>query len=139
MWTKLNETMLKQMFPKPNFKGFMIDNTQANWNIIKIIYGYGDPFVRMVNKECTCLFHWIQSFDRHTKNLIKPKLQDQHNILCHQYKNAKSLWRLTISMLQFIVGGYHQGLLRRQVFMSLQIGLTFGIFMSTNGEVSWSM
>jgi hypothetical protein len=30
MWTKLNETMLKHKFPKPNFKGFMADNTQAN-------------------------------------------------------------------------------------------------------------
>ncbi len=34
-------------------------------------------------------------------------------------------------MLQFIIGGYHQGL--------LQIGLAFGIFVLGNGEVSWSM
>jgi len=27
---KLNETMLKHGFPKLNFKGFMIDNAQAN-------------------------------------------------------------------------------------------------------------
>ncbi len=27
MWTKLNETMLKNKFPKPNFKGFMVDST----------------------------------------------------------------------------------------------------------------
>jgi hypothetical protein len=26
MWTKLDETMMKHMFPKPNFKGFMVDN-----------------------------------------------------------------------------------------------------------------
>ncbi len=26
MWTKLNETMLKHEFPKPNFKGFMADS-----------------------------------------------------------------------------------------------------------------
>ncbi len=30
MWTKLNETMLKNGFPKPKFKGFMANNTQAN-------------------------------------------------------------------------------------------------------------
>jgi len=48
MWTKFNETMLKHEFPKPNFKGFMADNAQANWNIIRIVYGSGDPFVRMV-------------------------------------------------------------------------------------------
>ncbi len=26
MWTKLNETILKHGFPKPNFKGFMADS-----------------------------------------------------------------------------------------------------------------
>jgi len=30
MWTKLNETILKHGFPKPNFKGFMVDSAQAN-------------------------------------------------------------------------------------------------------------
>jgi len=43
MWTKLNETMLKHKFPKPNFKGFMVNNAQANWNVVKIIYGSKDP------------------------------------------------------------------------------------------------
>jgi hypothetical protein len=57
MWTKLIEMMLKHMFSKPNFKGFMVDNAQANWNFIKIVYGSRDPFIKMVNKECTCLFH----------------------------------------------------------------------------------
>jgi hypothetical protein len=27
MWTRLNEMMLQHGFPKPNFKGFMADNT----------------------------------------------------------------------------------------------------------------
>jgi hypothetical protein len=30
VWTKLNETMLKHRFPKPNFKGFMANNAQIN-------------------------------------------------------------------------------------------------------------
>jgi len=30
MWKKLNNTMFKHEFPKPNFKGFMVDNMQAN-------------------------------------------------------------------------------------------------------------
>jgi hypothetical protein len=30
MWTNLNETMLKHEFPKPNFKGFMVDSAQVN-------------------------------------------------------------------------------------------------------------
>jgi hypothetical protein len=56
----------------------MVDNTQANWNVIIIVYGSKDPSVRMVDEECTCLFNWIQSFNKHTKQLIKPKLQGEH-------------------------------------------------------------
>jgi hypothetical protein len=74
MWIKLNETMLKHGFPKSNFKGFMANNTQANWNMVKIIYGSGDPFIRTIDKECTYLFHRIQSLDKHTKQLLKIKL-----------------------------------------------------------------
>jgi hypothetical protein len=35
----------------------MADNTQANWNAFRIVYGLGDPYVKMVDKESTCLFH----------------------------------------------------------------------------------
>jgi hypothetical protein len=67
MWTRLNETILKHGFLKPNFKGFMANSTQANWNVIKIIYGSEDPFVKMVDKKHTFLFHWSHSLDKHTK------------------------------------------------------------------------
>jgi hypothetical protein len=33
--------------------------------------------------------------DKHTKKLMKLELQDQHNALCHQYKNVKSLMEAT--------------------------------------------
>jgi hypothetical protein len=82
--------MLKHGFLKPNFKAFMADNAHANWNVIRIIYSYGDPSIRMIDKECTCIFHWTQSFDKNTKQLIRPNLQDQHNVLCHEYTNEKS-------------------------------------------------
>jgi hypothetical protein len=59
--------------PNPNFKGFMVDNAQANWNTIQIVYGSGDLNELMVEKECMCYFHWTQSMDRHTKQQIKPK------------------------------------------------------------------
>ncbi len=52
----------------------MANNTQANWNMVKIIYGSGDPFIRTIDKECTYLFHRIQSLDKHTKQLLKIKL-----------------------------------------------------------------
>jgi hypothetical protein len=37
-------------------------------------YGFGDLFVKMVDKKRIYLFQWIQSLDNHTKKLIKPKL-----------------------------------------------------------------
>ncbi len=51
-----NETMLKHKFPKPDFKGFMVDSAQINWNAVIIIYGLKDPSIKIVDKECTCLF-----------------------------------------------------------------------------------
>ncbi len=54
---KLNKVMLKKGVPNPNFKGFMADNTQANWNVMQIAYGNGDPTKPMINKQQTCYFH----------------------------------------------------------------------------------
>jgi hypothetical protein len=61
------ETMMKHIFSKPNFKGFMANNTHVNWNVVKVVYGSSDATIKMVDKERTCLFHWIQSLDKHTK------------------------------------------------------------------------
>ncbi len=83
MWTKLNDMMQKHNFPKSNFKGFMVNNAQANYNVIRIVYELGDPSMKMIDKECTCLFHWIQLFDKHTKQLIKPEFQDQRIYFYH--------------------------------------------------------
>jgi hypothetical protein len=74
MWTKLNVTMMKHIFLKPNFKGFMANSAQVNWNAIKMVYGFGDAIIRMHDKEQTCLFHWTHSLDKHTKQLIKHEL-----------------------------------------------------------------
>jgi hypothetical protein len=49
------------------------------------------------------------------------------------------LGMLIVIMLSFVLSGFHLGLFLRQMSMSLAIGLTFGIFVSNNGEVSWSM
>ncbi len=42
MWTKLNQVMLRFGLINPNFIGFMANSAQANWNIVHIVYGYGD-------------------------------------------------------------------------------------------------
>jgi hypothetical protein len=40
--------MLTKGVPNPNFKGFMVSGAQANWNVIQIVYGGGDPGEPMV-------------------------------------------------------------------------------------------
>jgi hypothetical protein len=136
MRIKLNEMMFKNGFPKLNFKGL---TTHKPIGAIKIIYGYGDLFVRMVDKGYTFLFHWSHSLEKHTKQLIKHELQDEHKALCHQYKNANHLWMLIIITLSFVPSGFLLWLLIRQVSTSLAIDLAFGIFESDNREVSWSI
>jgi hypothetical protein len=37
--------------PKPKFKGFMADSTQANWNAVRVIYGSGDATIPMKDQE----------------------------------------------------------------------------------------
>jgi hypothetical protein len=69
----------------------MVDGAQANWNDVCIVYGIGDPMVKMVDKKWTYFFHWIKSLDRHTKQLITPKFHDQHKALYYEYKKTRSL------------------------------------------------
>jgi hypothetical protein len=52
----------------------MVDNVEANWNFVIIIYSSRDMNVGMVEKEHTCLFHYIQLLDVHTKELIELQL-----------------------------------------------------------------
>jgi hypothetical protein len=57
MWRELNDLMAKNGVENTNFKGFMADSAQANWNAVRIVYGSGDPKVPMENRERNCLFH----------------------------------------------------------------------------------
>ena len=73
------------------FKGFMADSAQANWNAVQIVYGGGDLTVPMEERERTCLFHWMQSLEKHTKADIRGDLQEQHKQLCKQYWTTSSM------------------------------------------------
>jgi hypothetical protein len=77
LWQKLNKVMFMKGVPNLKLKGFMVDNTEVNWNTIRIMYGNRDPSELMVEREQTCYFHWTQSMDRHTKQQIKPKMWKQ--------------------------------------------------------------
>ena len=56
-WTQLNTVMRENGVDTVNFKGFMVDSAQANWNAVRKVYGSGDPGVGMEGRERTCLFH----------------------------------------------------------------------------------
>jgi len=74
-WENLNIVMAENIVLTVNFKGFMADNAQKNWNAVKKIYGGGDPSMPMVGRERTCLFHWSQNLDKVTQKYIKASLQ----------------------------------------------------------------
>ena len=89
-WTQLNSVMRENGVEDVNFKGFMADSAQANWNAVRKVYGNGDPAVCMEGREHTCLFHWTLCLQRTTTRNIKPEFHDQHKELCNQWKDAKT-------------------------------------------------
>jgi hypothetical protein len=78
LWKSLSDIMPRHSIPKPKFKGFMADSAQANWNAVRVIYGSSDATIPMKDQERTCLFHWTQSLEKHTKADIRAYLQHQH-------------------------------------------------------------
>jgi hypothetical protein len=86
LWKNLNDVMVRHGVPEPKFKGFMEDNAQG----VRVIYGSSDAMIPMKDQERTCLFHWTQSLEKHTKADIHADLQYQHRQLYRQYKNAAS-------------------------------------------------
>jgi hypothetical protein len=90
LWKNLNAVLARHGVPETKFKEFMADSAQANWNAIRVIYGSGNVAIPMKDQKRTCLFHWTQSLEKHTKADIRANLQDQHRLLCKQYKNATS-------------------------------------------------
>jgi hypothetical protein len=56
----------------PNFKGFMVNNAQINWNSMWTMYNFGDPSEPMVDREQIYFFHYNQLImNWHTKKQIK--------------------------------------------------------------------
>jgi len=76
LWKKLNVVVNKKGMGTLVFKRFMVDTMQVNWNVVQIIYGIGNPTVKMVDKKWTCLFLWIQSLNKHIKQLIALSFHD---------------------------------------------------------------
>jgi hypothetical protein len=58
MWFSLVRVLEKHGVTNPNFKGFMDDSAQANFNVVWRIFGARDPTISMFDKERACLLHW---------------------------------------------------------------------------------
>jgi hypothetical protein len=53
MWQNLNKVMANNGVPNLNFKGFMVDNARATWNVVRIVYGSGNASELMIDKKRT--------------------------------------------------------------------------------------
>jgi hypothetical protein len=69
----------------------MYDNAQANFSVVRTIFGSGIPSEPMENRERTCQFHWRMSLEWHTKQLIRYDLQSDHMHLCQDYRKSRMI------------------------------------------------
>ena len=135
-YQNFNHVIAQHGIPHPTFIGFIADSAQANWNIVRIVYEFGDPKVPMEGCERTCFFHWKQSLEKHTKSYIKHELHDQYRHLCLEYRNASSMEEAETRYLAIKLGGRHRIVQVRTVSNTSSSGLLFGIFATFNGVVS---
>lgn len=56
-WENLNVVMVEKWVAQVNFKGFMANNAQTNWNVVRKIYGNGELIVPIEDCEHIYLFH----------------------------------------------------------------------------------
>jgi hypothetical protein len=117
---------------------FMADSAQTNWNIVRIVYGSGDPKVPMEGRECTFFFHWKQSLEKHTKSYIKYELQNQHRHFCLQYRNALSMEEADTRYLAIKVWWASSNCTSKDGLKHLQLWLAFWHFRYLQwGGFSW--
>lgn len=86
-WELLNRVMSAHVCDPITFRGFMADEAQANWNAVRIVYGEGID-TPMIGKERSCLFHFMDSVNKHTQKHIKQSSRDEHIAMCLQWRNA---------------------------------------------------
>ncbi len=130
VWRKLEVIALKKGITNLNFKGFMANNVQVNWNAIWIIYGTRDLVVKIVDNEQTFFFHWTQSLERHTKQLVAPSSKICTMPSARNIRSQHPWRRRTFGMLHFDLGGTLSKLPTTAQFTSSTTGWTFSTSMS---------
>jgi hypothetical protein len=128
LWKNLNDIMARHSILEPKFKGFMADSAQANWNAVRVIHGSGDATISMKDQERMCLFHWVQSLEKHTKADIRANLQHQHRQLYRQYKNAVSASESETQYLAIRTWWLSSGATTKQGLSRLELWLAFWHF-----------
>ena len=78
IWLLMLTVLEKHGINSANFTGFVSDKAQTNFNIMRVIFGSGNPTILMANKERTCIFHQKMTLERLTKQLIRPDLQMEY-------------------------------------------------------------
>ena len=106
----------------------MADSAQENWNVVQIVYGGGDPIVPMENRERTCLMHWMQSLEKHTKADIRGDLQEQHRLLYKQYKNVLSMEDVEVRYFAINAWWLSSGATTTEGLHRLELWLSFSHF-----------
>ena len=133
MWTCLNEVMARHGLKPVNFKGFIVDSAGANWNAVRKIYSSGDPHTMMEDHEQTCLLHWLTSLNRHTDNYIKSEFQEQHRVICEQYKDSKTSTEAEVRYVAIKVWWQSSGTADESSLKQLEQWLASGISAIGNG------
>jgi hypothetical protein len=106
----------------------MEESVQANWNAVWVIYESGDAAIPMKDQEKTCLFHWTESLEKYMKANIRVDLQDQHRLLCKQYKNATSATKSEPCYLAIRAWWLSSGATTTQGLSQLELWLAFWHF-----------
>ena len=88
-WRNLNAVMERCGHDPPDFAGFMSDEAGANWLAIRFVYN-GGPQNIMEGRERSCLFHWEQSLQKHTKKLVNVEKQSDHIQMCEAWRLART-------------------------------------------------
>ena len=57
MWLSMLALLKQHELEDVNFKGFMADSAQANFNAVRRIFDSRDKNIPMEDKERTCQFH----------------------------------------------------------------------------------
>ena len=69
---------------RADFFGCMVDEAQANWNVVRHVFNGGKKNV-MKDRERSCLLHWEQSMVGHTTKYVRKDVQNEHKAMCEKW------------------------------------------------------